>query len=344
MYFCIDNTIDMSPLFKEIENKLECLLCPHYCKLATGKTGICGVRKNTGNKIELLTYGVISGFALDPIEKKPLYHFFPGYNILSIGSFGCNMKCDFCQNFNISQKIPESLVPEKSPAEIVKTALSARNNIGVAFTYNEPAIWFEFMKDTALASKKEGLYTVMVSNGYVNSEPLNEIIQFIDAFNIDLKAFNNNFYKKVTGAEIEPVKNSLRQIARSGKHLEITTLIIPGQNDDEKEMSMQAEWIAEELGKDVPLHISKYFPMYKRKDQSTSMKTMNRLFEKASEYLSNVYMGNSTSDSGQNTSCPKCGTTVTIRSGYNTRLLNLNREGKCTSCGTLVYKNFTFSS
>jgi len=334
----------MVPLFKESENKLECLLCPHYCKLTTGKTGICGVRKNTGDKIELQTYGVISGYSLDPVEKKPLYHFFPGHKILSVGSYGCNMKCDFCQNFNISQKIPESLIPDMTPSEIVKAALSAWKNIGIAFTYNEPIIWFEFMKDTALAAKKEGLFTVMVSNGYVNSEPLNEIIQFIDAFNIDLKAFNNKFYRKLTGADIEPVKNSLKQIAKSGKHLEITTLIIPGQNDDEREMALQSEWIAGELGKDVPLHLSKYFPMYRRDDPATSQATLNSLFETASGYLSNVYMGNSVSDSGQNTSCPNCGITVTIRSGYNTRLLNLDREGKCTSCGTLVYKNFTLSS
>lgn len=334
----------MLPLFKISDNKLECTLCPHYCKLAAGKSGICGVRKNTGEKIELLTYGVISGYSLDPVEKKPLYHFFPGHNVLSIGSYGCNMKCDFCQNFNISQKIPESLFPEATPLKIVKAAIAAENNIGVAFTYNEPIIWFEFMRDTSLLAKSEGLYTVMVSNGYVNSEPLSEIIQFIDAFNIDLKAFNNNFYRKLTGSDIEPVKNSLKQIAREGKHLEVTTLIIPGQNDKESEMQLQSEWIAGELGKNVPLHLSKYFPMHKRDDPATSQETLNSLFEIASKNLNHVYMGNTVSDSGQNTCCPECGQTVTIRSGYNTRLLNLDSKGRCTKCGKLVYQNFTFSS
>ncbi len=330
----------MVQLFTHKEEKLECLLCPHYCKLAEGKTGICGVRKNTGEMIDLLTYGVISGYSLDPVEKKPLYHFFPGHNILSIGSFGCNMRCDFCQNFHISQKIPESLVPGVTIDKIVKDALSAEKNIGIAFTYNEPIIWFEFMRDVAETAKKEGLYTVMVSNGYVNSEPLNEIIKFIDAFNIDLKAFNNNFYRKLTGAELEPVKNSLKQIARSGKHLEITTLIIPGQNDDENEMALESEWIAGELGKDVPLHLSRYFPMYKRDDPSTSQETLKRLFNIASGNLDYVYMGNSPSDNGQSTSCPNCGTTVTIRSGYKSSLVNLDKEGKCTSCGNLVYRHF----
>jgi pyruvate formate lyase activating enzyme len=334
----------MIPLFKKLNNKLECLLCPHYCKIAKDKTGICGVRKNTGKKIELTTYGVISGFSLDPVEKKPLYHFFPGQNILSVGSYGCNMRCDFCQNFNISQKIPENLIPEITPDKIVKTALNSQKNIGIAFTYNEPVVWFEFMRDTATVAKNEGLFTVMVSNGYVNAEPLDEIIQFTDAFNIDLKAFNSNFYHKLTGADIEPVKNCLKQIAKSGKHLEVTTLIIPGQNNDEKEMARQSEWIAGELGKSVPLHLSRYYPMFRRDDPATSQATLNRLFEIASRQLDNVYMGNTITDTGQNTFCPKCGNTVTIRSGYKISLLNLNNVGNCTRCGTLVYKHFTLSS
>jgi pyruvate formate lyase activating enzyme len=333
----------MVTLCKRNNDKLECLLCPHHCKLDIGKTGICGVRKNTGEKIELTTYGVLSGYSLDPVEKKPLYHFFPGHNILSIGSFGCNMKCDFCQNFHISQKVPESLIPEVTINKIIKDALSTEKNIGIAFTYNEPIIWFEYMKDVAEAAKKEGLYTVMVSNGYVNSAPLKEIIEFIDAFNIDLKAFNNTFYRKLTGAELEPVKDSLKQIVRSGKHLEITTLVIPGLNDDEEEMKLQSEWMAGELGEDIPFHLSRYFPTYKRDNPPTTEASLKKLFDIASGNLDYVYMGNSHSNTGQNTSCSMCGTEVTIRSGFKTRLLNLDEDGKCTCCGNLVYKNFTFS-
>ena len=333
----------MIDLYKRNEDKLECLLCPHNCKLSESKTGICGVRKNTGEKIDLLTYGVISGYSLDPVEKKPLYHFFPGRNILSVGSFGCNMRCDFCQNFHISQKIPESLVPGVTTDKIVRDALSAEKNIGIAFTYNEPIIWFEFMRDVAENVKKEGLYTIMVSNGYVNSEPLDEILKFIDAFNIDLKAFNNNFYRKLTGAELEPVKNSLKQIARSGKHLEITTLIIPGRNDDEHEMALQSEWIKSELGKDIPFHLSRYFPMYKREDPATSQEMLKRLSDIASLNLDYVYIGNSHSAIGQNTSCTNCGTTVTIRSGYRTSFVNLDKDGKCTGCGNLVYRHINSS-
>jgi pyruvate formate lyase activating enzyme len=334
----------MTPLQRPLKGKLECLLCPHFCKLAEGKTGICGARKNTGKDIELLTYGVISGFALDPIEKKPLYHFFPGKKILSVGSYGCNMKCDFCQNYNISQEVPVSLKNKMSPEQLVNSAIKAENNIGLAFTYNEPVIWFEFMRDAAIIAKAAGLYTVMVSNGYVNTNPLKEMTGFTDAFNIDLKAFNADYYKKLTGTEIEPVKQSLKQIAASGRHLEITTLIIPGKNDSSEEMAHQAEWIAGELGKNVPLHLSRYFPMYKRDDPATSEEIIRRLFNIAAEKLDYVYVGNTDSSEGQDTLCPKCKTLVTQRHGYSVKLSNLDIEGKCLSCGQVIYKYFTSSS
>jgi pyruvate formate lyase activating enzyme len=335
----------MQSFFEKADGKLRCLVCPHFCKLAGGRTGICGVRKNTGEIIELLTYGVISGYSLDPVEKKPLYHFFPGNNILSIGSYGCNMRCDFCQNYNISQHIADNLKPETGPENIAKNALSAKKNIGIAFTYNEPVIWFEYVRDVALLVKDEGLYTVMVTNGYATKEILNEYIQFIDAFNVDLKAFNNEFYKKLAGAEIEPVKNTLKQIVKAGRHLEITTLVITGQNDKEAEMEMQVKWIADELGKNIPFHLSRYFPMYKRDDPTTPHDTLSRLYDIAATQLDHVYMGNTMSDTGQDTRCQNCGTVVTSRSGYYTRLFNLTEEGKCTNCDTSIYKYFTsFSS
>lgn len=331
----------MGTYFRESGDRLQCLLCPHLCKIAEGKTGICGIRKNTGREIELITYGVISGYALDPVEKKPLYHFFPGRNILSIGSFGCNMKCDFCQNYTISQAVPGRMKEEMMPDELLEAAHSASGNIGIAFTYNEPGIWFEFMRDVALAFKEKNLKTVMVSNGYISEEPLREVTEFIDAFNIDLKSFNEDSYRKLTGAHLEPVKKSLKLIADSGRHLEVTSLIIPGHNDNEKEMILQTEWIAGELGKSVPLHLSRYFPMYKRGDPATSNETLLRLYEIASEKLDYVYMGNTHTNEGQDTICPGCGTTVTYRSGYSIRTTNLDKEGKCLICGTLIYKNFS---
>jgi pyruvate formate lyase activating enzyme len=335
----------MITLFNQNGDKTQCILCPHNCVIGEEGTGICGARKNNGGSIELVTYGVISGYALDPIEKKPLYHFYPGTNILSIGSYGCNMRCDFCQNYNISQRSASGFTTKTEPEKIIKNAQSALHNIGIAFTYNEPVIWFEFIRDVAVKAKKKGLRTVMVSNGYVNSEPLKEIISFTDAFNIDLKAFNDDFYRHLAGAELEPVKNTLRTIAKSGKHLEITTLIIPGQNDDEKEMEMETEWIAGELGQDTPFHLSRYFPMFKREDPATPHATMTKLADIASKSLRYVYVGNMVSDSGQNTKCPVCGKVVTKRTGYNIKIQNLDQNGNCTGCGMQIYKNFTsFSS
>lgn len=330
----------MDSLSKKSGDKIECLLCPHNCKLREGSTGICGVRKNSGGHIELLTYGVISGYAQDPVEKKPLYHFYPGTNILSIGSYGCNMRCDFCQNYNISQKVLNGYKEKTEPDEIIRDALSSRNNTGIAFTYNEPVIWFEFVKDVALRAREKGMKTVMVTNGFVNPDPLKEIISFTDAFNVDLKAFNNSFYKKLTGADIEPVKKSLKQIAKSGRHLEITTLVIPGQNDDMDEMESECKWIADELGKHIPFHLSRYFPMYKRNDPSTDTEALIKLADIASKYLDYVYTGNMENSGKQNTYCPHCGAIITERSGYSIKHRHLSAEGKCRKCGNLIYNHF----
>ncbi len=335
----------MTELWRKTGDKTQCLLCPHNCILSEGRSGICGARRNNEGIIELITYGVISGYALDPIEKKPLYHFFPGTNILSIGSYGCNMHCDFCQNYSISQRTAAGFTVKTEAEKIVNDAVAALHNTGIAFTYNEPVIWFEYIRDVAAKAKKKGLRIVIVSNGYVNEDPLDEIISFTDAFNIDLKAFNNDFYRKLTGAELEPVKKSLLKIARSGRHLEITTLIIPGYNDNDKEIASQAQWIAGELGKDTPLHLSRYFPMYKREDPATPDETLKRLAKIAADYLNYVYIGNLSTETGQNTKCPNCQKVVTRRVGYNIKLQNLDQKGNCSSCGTSIYRYFTsFSS
>jgi pyruvate formate lyase activating enzyme len=333
----------MNSFFRKNDERIECLLCPHFCKIENGETGICGVRKNSGEQIELLTYGVISGYSLDPVEKKPLYHFFPGNNILSIGSYGCNMRCDFCQNYHISQDIPKSIMADTTPGELAENALKANKNTGIAFTYNEPVIWFEFVIDTATAVKNKGLYTVLVTNGYINPEPLSEILNITDAFNVDLKAFNNDFYKRLTGASLGPVKNTLKQIVRAGKHLEITTLLVTGQNDSITDMEEQVKWIADELGKDIPFHLSRYFPMYKRDDPTTPHSTLMKHYDIARKYLNFVYVGNTLSETGQDTLCPGCGLAITRRSGYLVKHINAD-AGKCAGCGKEIYKYFTFSS
>lgn len=327
-----------------VDGKVICTLCPHNCKIAEGKTGICGVRKNNGGKIELLTYGIISGLALDPVEKKPLYHFHPGMNILSIGSWGCNMRCDFCQNYHISQNVIKGYSKRVTPDEILSMSLEAERNTGVAFTYNEPVIWYEYVRDVAIKIKESGQKTVMVTNGYVSPDALNNYLGFIDAFNVDLKAFNNKFYKELTGASLDPVKQSLKMIADSGRHLEITTLIIPGRNDSDEEMEKEVRWIAGELGRDVPLHLSRYFPIYKRNAPPTPANTLKRLSETASAYLDYVYVGNIMETPGQNTFCPSCKSLVTVREGYRVTLTGLT-EGNCSACGREIYRHFTsFSS
>lgn len=324
-------------------NIVECTICPYACKIGEGATGICGVRKNVSGKIELLTWGVISGYAFDPVEKKPLYHFFPGRKILSIGSWGCNMRCDYCQNYHISQNIFSGAAQKVKPEEILRDSLRDNQNIGVAFTYNEPVIWYEYVRDVAHLVKEAGQATVMVTNGYVSEKALFEYLEYIDAFNVDLKAFNNDFYKRLTGATLEPVKKALRIIAGSGRHLEITTLIIPGRNDSVREMVDEASWIADEVGRDVPLHLSRYFPMYKRNDPATPEETLLRLYETARKYLSYVYIGNLAGVSGQDTYCPGCNNIVTRRSGYRISHpgLKLNR---CSVCGKEIYRYFTSSS
>jgi pyruvate formate lyase activating enzyme len=322
---------------------IECIVCPHNCKIQSGKKGICGVRKNTGNNIELLTHGVISGYALDPVEKKPLYHFYPGHKILSVGSFGCNMRCDFCQNYHISQTEEITTDSKITTGKILNDISSASKNIGLAFTYNEPVIWFEYILEVAAAVKKKGFMTVLVTNGFVNIAPLLDLIELTDAFNVDLKAFNNEFYRKLTGASLQPVKDALTEISKAGRHLEITTLLIPGQNDDLSEMESQVKWIASELGEETPFHLSRYFPMYKRNDPPTSHNSLLSHYEIASKFLKYVYLGNTMSETGQDTKCPECGEIITTRAGYD--ILNAGTiDGKCIKCGKEIYKYFTFSS
>jgi pyruvate formate lyase activating enzyme len=255
------------------------------------------------------------------------------------------MRCDFCQNYSISQRTSSGYDLITEPSKLVADAETALNNIGIAFTYNEPVIWFEFIRDVSKLARKKGMKTVLVSNGFVNHEPLDEYISFTDAFSIDLKAFNDEFYKKYTGASLYPVKEAIKRIAGSGRHIELTTLVIPGLNDNEEEMENEAAWIASELGKDVPLHLSRYFPMYKREDPSTPVEKLVNLAAKASKYLNYVYVGNSSETNRQDTLCPVCGKRVVKRSGYNIKITNLDKKGRCRECGTTIFRHFTsFSS
>jgi pyruvate formate lyase activating enzyme len=276
------------------ESKVECLLCPHNCVLKEGKAGICRVRRNVSGELVSENYGKLSALHIDPIEKKPLYHFYPGSKIFSVGSVGCNLKCNFCQNCDISQTGVSDFpwLKDFSAEELVNKAAGISENIGIAFTYNEPTVFFEFMLDSAKLSRQKGLKNVVVSNGFINEIPLNELLPWIDAINIDLKAFTDDFYKKQTQSQLEPVKQALKIIRKSGKHLELTNLVIPGLNDDEIIFKSMVDWIAQELGKDTILHISRYFPRYKSQIPLTSESTLKSLFKIAKEKLRYVYLGN----------------------------------------------------
>ncbi|MFO8021140.1 MAG: AmmeMemoRadiSam system radical SAM enzyme, partial [Perlabentimonas sp.] len=240
--------------------KVRCQLCPHNCTIPNEELGTCGVRYNDSGK--LVCHTSVSGLHTDPIEKKPLYHFYPGKQILSVGTYGCNLQCSFCQNHSISQYCaPKNKKPHLyNPVDIINRAFNQNNCIGIAFTYNEPTVWVEYMLEIAKLAKQNSLANAMVTNGYINPKPLDMILEFIDAFNIDLKGFSDKFYKEFTGGKLSPVLNTLKTIAKSGKHIEITYLVIPGLNDDETDFKKMAEWIASELGPSIPLHINRYYP------------------------------------------------------------------------------------
>ncbi len=320
------------------DNKVQCLLCPHNCIISNGKLGICKVRRNIDGKLIAENYGQVSSMAFDPVEKKPLYHFFPSKEILSIGTVGCNLKCSFCQNSEISQNSVKEypMLRYYDTDEVIKIAQSRAGNIGIAFTYNEPVIWYEFVLDVAKKAKEISLKTVMVSNAFINKEPLSKLINYVDAFNIDLKSFTNYFYKKYTSSWIEPVKENLKTIKRSGKHLEITNLIIPGLNDDCKDFENMISWIRDELGKDVPLHISRYFPQYKLQTDVTPLNTLQNCYDRARKKLDYVYLGNIRTNKGSDTICPSCGKTLISRTGYSTQLLGIASSGKCMYCNRAI--------
>lgn len=270
-----------------------CVLCPKECSIPIGQFGKCGVRKNIDGKLIALNYAKPVAVHLDPIEKKPLYHFYPGSQILSIGTFGCNLSCKFCQNFDISQEFDEedfSFIKEVPPSEIINIC-KAKGYEFVAFTYNEPTIFFEYMFDTAVLCKENNIKTVVVSNGQIQRGPLNRVIEYIDAFNIDLKSFNPVFYKEICDGDIEATKTTIEVIAERGKHLEVTFLLIEGLNDSEKEFHDYCRFLAG-VSEKIVLHISRAFPRYEMNFSPTSVDLIFKFKKIAEKYLKNVYAGN----------------------------------------------------
>lgn len=276
--------------YKEIDSQtLQCFLCPHFCRIREGGTGFCGVRSNKGGKLFTLNYGRVSSIALDPIEKKPLYHFHPGEYILSAGTVGCNLSCLFCQNWSISKEV-QAPTEAVTSEEIVEKARQLKS-FGIAYTYNEPFIWYEFVLETAKLAKKAGLKNVLVTNGYVTPEPLKEILPYVDAMNIDLKSIRDEFYKKVCSGTVAPVLQTIKTSVESC-HVELTNLIIPTLNDSDQDLSDLVDWIDENVGDGVPLHFSRYFPCYKMTLPPTPKETLKKTEEIARKKLKYVHLGN----------------------------------------------------
>ncbi len=276
------------------DNQVQCYLCPHHCIINPEKRGLCKVRKNIEGTLVSEVYGQLSALNIDPIEKKPLYHFHPQSMILSIGSIGCNLFCDFCQNCDISQSSVDEYPYLKyyDAEDVVGIAMNYHSNIGIAYTYNEPTVWYEFMYDIAREAKKKNLKNVMVSNGFISQKPLEDILPLMDAFNVDLKAFTEHFYSKLTKSNLMPVLDTLKTIRQSNKHLELTNLVIPGWNDDEVIFSEMIKWIKNELGEETVLHLSRYSPRYKLTNKATPIETLNNLKNIAQKNLKYVYLGN----------------------------------------------------
>ena len=319
--------------YTKLDNEqVQCTLCPHNCIIDEGELGICNVRKNSSGFLFSENYKKISTFSFDPIEKKPLYHFFPGQEVLSIGNFGCNLKCNFCQNAEISQVLQQNFNRYNLEIEDITSSISKnKNNIGIAFTYNEPIVWIEYVIDIA-KQVDPSFKKIMVTNGYINKLPLEDLFNYIDAFNVDLKAFSTDFYEKETKSTLEPVKETLKAIKKAGKHLEITSLIIPGKNDDKQLFSEMVDWIVSELGKETPLHLSKYFPRHKSIIQETETKSLIELYKLAKKQLDYVYIGNILTGEEQNTYCPQCKSELISRTGYYTVITDLENK-KCRKCG-----------
>jgi pyruvate formate lyase activating enzyme len=319
------------------DGRLQCDLCPRYCKLHEGQRGLCFVRGRRDDRVVLTTYGRSSGFCIDPIEKKPLNHFLPGTPVLSFGTAGCNLTCKFCQNWDISKARALDRVQDlASPAAIAEAAVHSGCR-SVAFTYNDPVIFLEYAVDVAQACRERGIRTVAVSAGYIAPEPRVEFFRHMDAANIDLKGFTEGFYKNLCSGKLTPVLETLEYLEHeTDVWFEITTLLIPGENDAPAEIEAQSEWLMEHLGPDVPLHFSAFHPDWKMLDTPATppqtLRTARRIARQAG--LRYVYTGNIHDPAGQSTYCPACDATLIGRDWYELTEWNLSPDGCCVACGT----------
>ena len=308
--------------------RVHCHLCPHECRIQPGGLGICRQRANEGGTLVSRNYGRITSASMDPIEKKPLYHFHPGSSILSLGTNGCNFRCLHCQNWTISQQEAETQPLE--PSRAVRLA-SDHGSFGISYTYNEPFIWYEYVLDTSKLARDAGLKNVLVSNGFVNPEPLAELLPFVDAMNIDLKSIRDEFYREVCGGRVEPVLETAKA-ANESVHVEVTNLIIPTHNDSDEDLTDLADWIRDHLGADTPVHLSAYRPCYKLDAPPTGPDTMRRAYGIFTARLHHVYVGNMILEKGADTVCGGCGAVLIRRRGFAGEVVGLDGR-TCAGCG-----------
>ncbi|HZK85729.1 MAG TPA: AmmeMemoRadiSam system radical SAM enzyme [Desulfosporosinus sp.] len=323
----VNNTSNISNLDKK-SFTATCLLCPQHCQLRQGQTGRCHARQNQEGEIVSLTYGEVAAWNVDPIEKKPLYHFYPGSSIFSAGGFGCNLSCSFCQNHEISQK--HQVGRKVTPAGLAEIALQEKQSLGLCFTYSEPSVWFEMIRDTAPLVRAQGGKVVLVSNGTISGRFLEELIPWVDAVNIDIKAFSEEFYQHYCGGKLAWVLDNVERLA-GRVHLELTTLVIPGANDDRKEIRELARWLRQ-LKVPLAWHLSAYHPAYRLKVPPTDRQTLEQLGDIAKEYLPYVYLGNI--KGGDTTFCPQCGDVVIQREPV---VVNRLDRGCCPKCGGSIF-------
>lgn len=320
------------------KDKIVCELCPRQCNIAAGGSGFCRVRRNESNTLVADSYGFPLGLAVDPIEKKPLFHFLPGSGVLSFGTPGCTLACRFCQNWSLSQKTTPQRSLSASPPERLVALAMAKQVPTIAFTYNEPTVFGEYLVDISKLAREAGIRNIMVSNGYVSPQPRNEMYEFIDGVNIDLKGFSETFYREQTGGELAPVLDTLRfAAAKPDLWLEITTLLIPGLNDDPDELAAECKWIAETLGRDVPLHLTAFHPDYqmndRRRTSASDLAAARNIAQSAG--LRYVYTGNVNDCDGQSTRCTNCGETVIARDWHRCDVSGLKGDC-CAACGEPV--------
>ena len=320
-----------------VETKVKCNVCAHRCTISEGKVGICRTRQNREGKLYTLIYNTVSSEAVDPIEKKPLYHFLPGTLSYSLGTVGCNFRCQHCQNWNISQvTIDETSTMELTPEQAVQNAVDAGCS-SIAWTYNEPSIWHEYTYDSAVLAKKAGLKTVYVTNGYITPEALERMAPYLDAFRVDIKSFSDNFYKKVCGARLAPVLESTKLAKELGMHVETITLLIPEMNDSPDEVTELVRWVRDNIGTDTPMHFTRFYPMYKMNSlNATPIDTLEMAYDIAKkEGMRFVYLGNVGGHEYENTYCPKCNTLLIDRTGYSAGAIR-TKGGKCPECGESI--------